>query len=105
MPSPALIYALAGIWITVIGLRSVLVEEDFFRKIIASNILGSGVFLVLVAMARRNPDLNVPPDPVPHGMILTGIVVAVSATALMLALLGHLNDLEKNKHQSQEDDT
>ena len=91
MIPPALLYALAGVWIVVIGLRGVLAEDDFFRKIIASNILGSGVFLILVALARRAPEG--PPDPVPHGMILTGIVVAVSATALMLALLGHLNDL------------
>lgn len=92
MPASALLYTLAGIWITVIGLRGVLVEENYFRKIIASNILGSGVFLVLVALARRAP--TGPPDPVPHGMILTGIVVAVSATGLMLALLGHLKDLD-----------
>lgn len=97
MPPPALLYALAGIWISVIGLRSVLVEEHFFRKIVASNIFGSGVFLVLVALARRAPEG--PPDPVPHGMVLTGIVVAVSATALMLVLLGHLHDLEKPDNQ------
>jgi multicomponent Na+:H+ antiporter subunit C len=100
MPSSALLYALAGIWITVIGLRGVLVEENYFRKIIASNMLGSGVFLVLVALARRSP--AGPPDPVPHGMILTGIVVAVSATGLMLALLGHLKDMEND---DAEDDT
>jgi len=93
--SPEQLYALAGVWITVIGLRSVLAEENFFRKIIASNIFGSGVFLTLVALANRNPDL--PPDPVPHGMILTGIVVAVSATALMLALVGHLSELGSNE--------
>jgi len=33
-------------------------------------------------------------------MILTGLVVAISATALMLALLGFLNDRENG-----EDDT
>jgi len=89
-PPPALLYALAGIWIAMIGLRGVLAETDWFRKIIGANILGSGIFLLLVAIARRNPDG--PPDPVPHGMILTGIVVAVSATALMLALLGYLRE-------------
>ena len=91
MPPPAMLYALAGIWITVIGLRGVLAEDNGFRKIVAVNIFGSGVFLVLVALARRAPEG--PPDPIPHGMVLTGIVVAVSATALMLALLGHLHDV------------
>jgi multicomponent Na+:H+ antiporter subunit C len=46
--------------------------------------MGSAVFLVLVAMAGRNPDA--PPDPVPQAMVLTGIVVTVGATALALAL-------------------
>lgn len=92
LPPGALLYALAGVWITVIGLRGVLAEENYFRKIVGANIMGSGVFLLLVALARRAPDG--PPDPVPHGMILTGLVVAVSATALMLALLGFLKDRE-----------
>jgi len=47
--------------------------------------LGSGVFLMLVALGGRTPG-NVP-DPVPHAMVITGIVVAVSATALALALV------------------
>lgn len=89
---PELLYALAGIWVAMIGLRGVLAEDHYYRKIIAANILGSGVFLLLVALARRAPDG--PPDPVPHGMVLTGIVVAVSATALMLALVGYLHDQE-----------
>lgn len=91
MMPPGLLYALAGIWISVIGLRGVLAVEDWFRKIVGANVFGSGVFLFLVALARRAP-AGEQPDPVPHGMILTGIVVAVSATALMLALLSYLRD-------------
>jgi multicomponent Na+:H+ antiporter subunit C len=98
--SSALLYALAGVWITVTGLRGVLAEEAFFRKIVGANIMGSGVFLLLVALARRAP--GGPPDPVPRGMILTGIVVAVSATALMLALLGFLK--ESGSGEGEEDE-
>jgi len=47
--------------------------------------MGSGVFLVLVALGARTPGAS--PDPVPHAMVITGIVVAVSATALALALM------------------
>jgi multicomponent Na+:H+ antiporter subunit C len=91
--TPSLLYALAGVWITVLGLRGVIAENQPFRKIVGANLMGSGVFLVLVSLAQRNPsDI---PDPVPHGMILTGIVVAVSATALLLALLGSLQKEEK----------
>jgi multicomponent Na+:H+ antiporter subunit C len=89
---PALLYSLAGIWVTVIGLRGVLVEADILRRILAAGVMGTGIFLFLVAMARRTP--TGPPDPVPHGMVLTGIVVSVSAIGLLLALLGRLHSLE-----------
>jgi multicomponent Na+:H+ antiporter subunit C len=98
MTSPELFYTLAGIWIAVMGLRGVLVGTDDFRKILSANILGSGVFLTLVSMAGRSPEG--PPDPVPQGMILTGIVVAVSSTALLLALLGRLRDLEDSEEEN-----
>jgi multicomponent Na+:H+ antiporter subunit C len=54
------------------------------RKLIALNVTGAGVFHVLVAVAYRGFDAV--PDPVPQALVLTGIVVAVSATALALAL-------------------
>jgi len=52
------------------------------RRILAFNIMGSGAFLVLVGLAQRHGVV----DPVPHAMVLTGIVVAVASTALALAL-------------------
>lgn len=45
---------------------------------------GAGVFHVFIAVAYRG--LEAAPDPVPHALVLTGIVVAVSATALALTL-------------------
>jgi len=58
------------------------------RKIIALNIMGNGVFLMLVSISKPLPDqLFSAPDPVPQAMVLTGIVVAISSTALALALL------------------
>ena len=46
--------------------------------------MGAGVFHVLIAIAYRGT--TTAPDPVPQAMVLTGIVVAVSATALALIL-------------------
>ena len=59
-------------------------HKPLLRKLIALNVMGAGVFHVLVAVAYRGLDAG--PDPVPQALVLTGIVVAVSATALALAL-------------------
>ena len=83
--SAALVYALAGAGLFSIGLHALLVCRHLLRKILAINVMGGGVFLVLAAMATRNDAAL--PDPVPHAMIITGIVVAVAATALALVLM------------------
>ncbi|MGM8888866.1 NADH-quinone oxidoreductase subunit K [Psychrobacter sp. 1U2] len=83
--STVLIYGLAGIGLFAIGLHGLLSYRHLLRKILALNIMGSGVFLVLAALATRTATTI--PDPVPHAMIITGIVVAVAATALALVLM------------------
>lgn len=81
----ALLYSLAGIGLFSIGLHALLVHRHLLRKILALNVMGSGVFLALAALAV--PPGAAMPDPVPHAMIITGIVVAVAATALALVLM------------------
>ncbi len=83
--TPAFLYALVGIVLFSIGLYGLILYKHLLRKILAINILGSGVFLVMVALAARTEGAI--PDAVPHAMVITGIVVAVSATALALALM------------------
>lgn len=79
-----LIYALAGGAIFAICLHGLINRAHLLRKVLALNMMGGSVFLILVAIAYRNREGE--PDPVPHAMVLTGIVVAVSTTALALAL-------------------
>ncbi len=79
------IYALVGVGLFSVGFYALVVHAHLLRKILAVNVMGSGVFVVLVALARRSGDMT--PDPVPHAMVITGIVVAVSATALGLGLM------------------
>ena len=79
------LYALVGTGLFCLGLFALIVHAHLLRKILALNIMGSGVFLELVALAKRTGD--VAPDPVPHAMVITGIVVAISATALALTLM------------------
>lgn len=78
------LYGLTGVTLFGLGLYAVIAHAHLIRKILAINVMGNGIFLVLGAVARRVPDGM--PDPVPHAMVLTGIVVAVSATAVSLAL-------------------
>jgi multicomponent Na+:H+ antiporter subunit C len=87
MISVTVFYTLGGVVLFATGLYALIVYSHLLRKILAINVCGSGVFLCLVATAHRVPDAA--PDPVPHAMVLTGIVVAVSATALALALTCH----------------
>ena len=83
-------YTLVGVALFCIGLGGLVVHRHLLRRVLAINVLGSGVFLVFVALAKRAGNL---PDPVPLAMVLTGLVVAVSATALALALVGRVQDL------------
>ena len=73
------LYALAGAGLFTLALYALIMHQHLLRKILAINIMGSGVFLILVALAEHTP--------IPHAMVITGIVVAVSATALALALM------------------
>lgn len=81
------LYALSGVVLFGLGLFGALVHHHPLRKILAVNIMGIGVFMLLVASAWRSDG---PPDPVPHALVITGIVVAISATGLALALLRRL---------------
>lgn len=84
--SGGLIFALAGAVLFCLGLYGLIVHTHLLRKIVAFNIMGSGSFLVLVGLAQRSGQV----DPVPHALVLTGIVVAVSATAFALILMRQL---------------
>lgn len=91
--SLALLYGLAGIALVAMGLYAALAARHVLRRLLGLNVLGSGVFMMLVALAARTTDSAGRPDPVPHAMVLTGIVVAVAATALALALVRKLHSL------------
>ncbi len=84
MMSTNLLYSLTGLVLFALGLYALIVCSHLLRKILASNIMSSGVFLMLVSTAYRAGNGKI--DPVPHAMVLTGIVVSVSATALALVL-------------------
>lgn len=77
------LYALLGVGLFCIGLYALGTRGHLLFRILALNVIGSAVFLLMVALAGRGGAI----DPVPHAMVITGIVVAVSATALGLRLM------------------
>ena len=87
--SSGLIFAITGVVLFAMGSAGMLLVAHLLRRILAFNLMGSGAFLILVGLAQREGV----PDPVPQAMVLTGIVVAVAATAVALALLRKLHAL------------
>jgi len=70
-----------------LGLYGLITNPQPLRKIVAFNLLGSGVFMIFGVVARRGAAAGFGSDPVPQALVITGIVVAFSATALAVALL------------------
>jgi len=81
--SAALVYALGGAGLCVLGLAGFALLRHLLRRLMAFNVLGSGVLLFLVGLAQTHGR----PDPVPQALVLTGIVVALAATALAVVLM------------------
>lgn len=80
-----LIYAFVGAALFLIALHALIRHAHLLRKVLALNVMGSGVFLVIGAFSRPGPDGA--PDPIPQALVITGIVVAIAATALALGLM------------------
>lgn len=81
----------------VAGFSMLLFQRNLIRKLIGMNIMDTGSFLFLASMGyirgRRAPIITEAApsaadyiNPVPAGLVLTGIVVSVSVTAVMLSL-------------------
>lgn len=80
-----------------IGFTMLLLHRNLIKKIMGMNIMDTAVYLFLAAKGyikgRMVPivtdgilEASAYINPVPSGLVLTGIVVSVSTTALMLAL-------------------
>ena len=80
-----------------IGFSNLLMQKNLIKKIIGLNIMDTAIYLFLAEKGyiegRIAPivvdnitDVEAYINPVPSGLVLTGIVVSVSVTALMLSL-------------------
>ncbi len=80
-----------------IGFANLLFQKNLIKKIIGFNIMDTAIYLFLAEkgyISGRMPPIVVNGvqevgayiNPIPSGLVLTGIVVSVSASALMLSL-------------------
>ena len=90
--SAATLAGLVGAALVGLGLYGLIVNPQPLRKILAFNLIGSGVFLIFGIVARRGASAGFPFDPVPQAMVITGIVVAFAASALGVALILRLHE-------------
>jgi multicomponent Na+:H+ antiporter subunit C len=85
--SAATLFGLCAAALVGLGVYGLIIRPEALRKILAFNLIGSGVFLLFGFIARRGAAAGMTGDPVPQALVITGIVVAFSATALAIALL------------------
>ena len=81
------LFALTACGLVGIGLYGLIVQPHPLRKLVAFNVMGSGVFVLFGALARRGAAAGMAADPVPQALLITAIVVAFAATAITVALL------------------
>ena len=86
------LYTLAAVLLFCLGFFALLTKTRALRRIMALNVMGVGVFLTFIAQAARGSSPVA--DPVPHAMVLTGIVVSVCATGLASTLARRLDEAE-----------
>jgi multicomponent Na+:H+ antiporter subunit C len=77
------VYALTGAALVGLGFYGLLAARHLLRRVVAFNLIGSGLFRFFGAAGAR----GVGPDPVPQALIITGIVVALAASALAVGLV------------------
>jgi multicomponent Na+:H+ antiporter subunit C len=96
---------LTGVVLFVTGLFALFAVRHLLRKILALQVMSAGVFMVLVALGHFRPagEGATSGDPVPHALVLTGIVVSISATAMALALTCRYHE-ESGRSTFPEDD-
>ena len=95
------LYLVTAVLLFVLGLYGVLIRPHLLRKMTALNVMSSGLFLLFVAIAYRGAEA--PADPLPHAMVLTGIVISISATAFGLLLIRRALDVTGRAELPMED--
>ena len=96
-------FAFTAVILFAIGFVNVMVQKNLIKKVVGFNIMDSAVFLLLASLGYIEgrvapvmgegvtPDASLFINPIPSGLVLTGIVVSVSITAFSLALIQRIH--------------
>ena len=106
-------------WIAIVlmmvGLYIVVASGNLVKKVVGLNIFQASVFVLYISIAKVAggtapivaEGVTLYSNPLPHVLILTAIVVAVSTSALGLALIVRINEaygsVEEDEIQSQDE--
>ena len=91
-------FAVAAVILFVTGFVNMMVHPNLIKKVVSFNIMDSAAFLMLASrgmiagrtaaiLTDGGADVTRYVNPIPAGLVLTGIVVSVSVSAFSLALI------------------
>ena len=91
-------FAVTAVILFVTGFVNMMVHPNLIKKVVAFNIMDSATFLMLASrgmfagrtaaiLTDGGADVTRYVNPIPAGLVLTGIVVSVSVSAFSLALI------------------
>lgn len=87
-----------------LGVYGMVISKNYMKKIMAMNVMQVAVIYFYLCLAQKdgatlpiqnglsnNPDLYI--NPLPHGLMLTAIVVSLGTTGVAIALLMRIKEL------------
>jgi len=91
-------FAVTAVILFVTGLVNMMLHPNLIKKVVSFNIMDSAAFLMLASrgmiagraaavLTDGGADVSRYVNPIPAGLVLTGIVVSVSVSAFSLALI------------------
>jgi multicomponent Na+:H+ antiporter subunit C len=89
--SETTLFGLGAAALVGLGLYGFIIQPEPLRKLLAFNLLGSGVFVLFGVIARRGAAAGMGGDPIPQAIVITGIIVAFAGSALAVGLLLRLS--------------
>ena len=116
------IYSVTSVILFSVGFTTLMLHRNMIKKIIGFNIMDTAVYLFLASkgyifdrkapiIVDNNMSVEAYINPIPAGLVLTGIVVSVSVTALMLAITirlyerYHTLDIDEISLRAKKEDT